>query len=156
MVFPRYAFIMDEFAVPRELSEMFTPEHFENYPLVKVPQAFVDERGSIRNIADGMLGDVAIIDCEEGSVRASHLHLKDWHLTYLISGLMTYYWTRSSTSSEILELEVSPGQLVISLPGEPHKMFFRQKSCFVAVSAFSRLQKNYEEDTVRMPNEFFG
>ena len=146
---------MKQFKTPTELSKMFLPQHFSRYPLVEIPQEFYDQRGSIRNIADGNLGDVAIIECEEGSIRANHIHEKDWHLTYLISGSMDYYWANSLTEKKFEKLELSAGQLVLTMAKEPHKMVFKEKSCFVAVSAVSRLQENYEIDTMKLSDDFF-
>jgi len=113
--------------IPTALSSLFSEEHFVNYPKVVIPQEFFDDRGSIRNIADGALGDVAVITSVNTSIRANHYHDKDWHLSYIVSGSMR----------------------------SPHKMIFLEESTFIAVSALSRNQENYESDTKRLPENFF-
>jgi uncharacterized RmlC-like cupin family protein len=139
--------------IPKELSSMFSLDDFADYPLVKVPQFFEDERGTISNIADGELGDVAVITSEKNAVRANHVHAEDWHLSYLVSGSMNYIWKEENSPEE--SLLVLPGQMVYSPPGIPHKMVFREKSTFIAVAAKNRSSEKYEEDTKRLPEDFF-
>ena len=50
--------------IPSTLSSLFSDENFANYPKVLIPQIFNDDRGSIKNLADGRLGDVAIISSQ--------------------------------------------------------------------------------------------
>jgi len=141
--------------IPVALSSMFSEIHFKDYPFVTVPQVFSDPRGSILNIADGLIGDVAIIESEIGAIRANHYHDDDWHLSYIVSGSMRYQWKDSVTSTEFNEVEVKAGQMVYSPSGAPHKMIFLEKSVFVAVAALSRSKDNYESDTHRLADDFF-
>lgn len=141
--------------IPHELSSMFSAIHFTNYPLVQVPQLFKDERGFIANIADGNLGDVAVIDSKANSIRANHIHENDWHLSYLISGSMTYLWRESIDSKITKVLHVVPGDLVYTPSKTPHKMVFTSDSIFVAVAALSRDQESYEQDTNRLVEGYF-
>jgi len=132
---------------------MFSVDDFAEYPLVRVPQFFEDDRGTISNIADGELGDVAVITSEKNAVRANHVHEQDWHLSYLVNGSMNYIWKGENGIEE--SLLVLPGQMIYSPPGIPHKMVFREKSTFIAVAAKCRSSENYEEDTRRLPVDFF-
>ena len=141
--------------IPNELSKVFTEDHFKNYPKVLVPQNFEDERGVIKNIADGKLGDVAIITSKANSVRANHVHNDDWHLSYLISGSMKYFWKNEIEASETKSVVVKAGEMVYTPKKSPHKMQFLEDSIFIAVSQLSRVQENYEEDTKRLPDNFF-
>jgi uncharacterized RmlC-like cupin family protein len=141
--------------IPKELSEIFTKDHFKNYPKVLVPQNFEDERGVIKNIADGKLGDVAIITSKANSVRANHVHDDDWHLSYLVSGSMKYFWKSEIEASETNSVVVKAGEMVYTPKKSPHKMQFLEDSIFIAVSQLSRVQENYEEDTKRLPDNFF-
>ena len=50
--------------IPNSLSSIFTDKHFANYPKVLVPQNFIDDRGSIKNIA--LVG--AIYDVKSGKL----------------------------------------------------------------------------------------
>lgn len=119
------------------------------YPLVEAFQTYFDDRGAILNIADGDIGDVAIIKSEAGSIRASHFHNKDWHLCYLVQGQLKYIW-KDSIELKSRSLLVEFGQSVITPPLIPHKFEFIQKSIMVVVSKLSRLEINYERDTVRL------
>ena len=141
--------------IPEELSKIFTEDHFKNYPKVLVPQNFEDERGVIKNIADGKLGDVAIITSKANSVRANHVHDDDWHLSYLVSGSMKYFWKNEIEASETKSVVVKAGEMVYTPKKSPHKMLFLEDSIFIAVSQLSRVQENYEEDTKRLPDNFF-
>ena len=141
--------------IPKELSKIFTEVHFKNYPKVLVPQNFEDERGVIKNIADGKLGDVAIITSKANSVRANHVHNDDWHLSYLVSGSMKYFWKNEIEASETKSVVVKAGEMVYTPKKSPHKMQFLEDSIFIAVSQLSRVQENYEEDTKRLPDNFF-
>jgi uncharacterized RmlC-like cupin family protein len=108
--------------IPKELSKIFTEDHFKNYPKVLVPQNFEDERGVIKNIADGKLGDVAIITSKANSVRANHVHDDDWHLSFLVSGSMKYFWKSEIEASETKSVVVKAGEMVYTPKKSPHKM----------------------------------
>jgi dTDP-4-dehydrorhamnose 3,5-epimerase-like enzyme len=137
------------------LSSLFQDFHFKNYPIVQVPQEFKDSRGTIRNIADGTLGDVAFITSSKGAVRANHIHTLDWHLTYLVSGRMIYQWKDAPESSEENKIEIGAGQLFFTPTNTPHKMTFLEESQFIAVSGLHRDKDSYESDTRRLPEDFF-
>ena len=141
--------------IPSALSSLFSEEHFVNYPKIVIPQEFFDDRGSIRNIADGALGDVAVITSVSTSIRANHYHDKDWHLSYVVSGSMRYLWKEELDSEIENSLIVKGGEMVYTKPGSPHKMIFLEETTFIAVSALSRNQENYESDTKRLPENFF-
>ena len=120
-----------------------------------VPQNFEDERGIIKNIADGKLGDVAIITSKANSIRANHVHDNDWHLSYIVSGSMKYFWKNEIETAEIKSIVVKAGEMVYTPKKSPHKMQFLEDSTFIAISQLSRVQENYEEDTKRLPDNFF-
>ena len=139
--------------IPSTLSSLFSEENFMNYPKILIPQIFNDDRGSIKNLADGRLGDVAIISSQPSSIRANHVHENDWHFSYLISGQMRYFW--KDPNKEVQSLIVKAGEMVYTPPKIPHKMQFLEESMFIAISELSRSQNNYEADTKKMPENFF-
>ena len=141
--------------IPNSLSSIFTDKHFANYPKVLVPQNFIDDRGSIKNIADGELGDVAVITSKANSIRANHIHDQDWHLCYLVSGSMKYYWSINLENSESESIVVNAGEMVYTPSKTPHKMLFLEDSVFVAISNLSRVQESYEADTKKLSDNFF-
>ena len=141
--------------IPKELSELFQEKHFANYPFVEIPQSFSDERGSIENIADGNLGDVAIITSVAGAMRANHVHKDDWHLSYMVSGSMRYYWRTDLNTENSESITVNAGEMIYTPPKAPHKMVFLEDSVFIAISGLSRVQENYEADTKKLSDNFF-
>ena len=141
--------------IPNSLSAIFTEKHFATYPKVLVPQNFVDDRGSIKNIADGKLGDVAVITSKANSIRANHIHDHDWHLSYLVSGSMKYYWSTNLENSKSESTIVNTGEMVYTPSKTPHKMLFLEDSVFVAISNLSRVQESYEADTKKLSDNFF-
>jgi len=138
--------------IPVTISDFFKPENFETYPLIQIPQEFTDSRGSIINIADGSLGDVAVIKSNLSSVRANHVHKNDWHLSYLVDGEIKYFWEEEGRQKSII---IHPGNLFYTPPRVPHKMLFLKESLFIAVAALSRTQENYENDTSRLDEKYF-
>ena len=138
--------------IPAELSNMFNETHFEKYPFITVPQSFSDSRGQILNIADGTLGDVAVIFSKQDSVRANHVHANDWHLSYMVFGSMGYSWSDESGQHYV---QVNTGDLIYTPPRVAHKMAFLEESCFIAVAALNRDSQNYEMDTSRLDDNFF-
>ncbi len=139
--------------IPSTLSSLFSEENFVHYPKILIPQIFNDDRGSIKNLADGRLGDVAIISSQALSIRANHVHENDWHFSYLVSGQMRYFW--KDHNKEVQSLIVKAGEMVYTPPKIPHKMQFLEESVFIAISELSRSQDNYEVDTKKMPENFF-
>jgi uncharacterized RmlC-like cupin family protein len=139
--------------IPEGISQFFKPENFETYPLIHLPQEFIDSRGSIVNIADGDLGDVAVITSKPNSIRANHVHKEDWHLSYLVDGEIKYFWEEDFKQKSII---IKPGELFYTPPKTAHKMIFLKESIFIAVAAMSRTQENYENDTTRLEDGHFN
>lgn len=142
--------------IPDEIKSYFSDQNFSGYPFVEVPQSFQDFRGRILNIADGKLGDVALITSTPGSIRANHYHKEDWHLTYVVSGAMKYFWKDNLDDFKKHEVLVSSGQLIFTPTMVPHMMQFSENSTFIAISKLSRQQLMYEHDTEKLEENFFG
>jgi dTDP-4-dehydrorhamnose 3,5-epimerase-like enzyme len=141
--------------IPTEIAAYFKNENFVDYPLVSVPQEFLDDRGLIRNVADGTLGDVAVIESNSGSVRANHYHREDWHLCYLISGAMEYAWKDSLSDEKSHKKVIAPSQMIFTPAMTPHRIKFLEDSIFISISKLSRISKNYENDTFKIEKNFF-
>ena len=139
--------------VPNELANYFGEKDFSEYPLVNVPQEFSDSRGVIRNLADGDIGDVAIISSAAGAVRANHVHNNDWHLCYLVYGSMEYHWRDQSGKNE--KIVFGANQMVFTPSLVPHKMVALEDSTFLSISRLSRISANYEADTRKLNADFF-
>ena len=134
---------------PIELSKLFSEEHFHNYPMVTIPQSFSDTRGTILNIADGVLGDVAYITSNKNAIRGNHYHQEDWHLSFLISGKMTYCW-KDPQNTLVESRTILPGELFYTPPRTLHRMIFEEDSEFIAISKLNRNHFKYESDIVRL------
>jgi quercetin dioxygenase-like cupin family protein len=142
--------------VPEEVAHLFTFSHFQNYPRIIIPQEFADHRGVIRNIADGKLGDVAVIESTPGAIRANHYHFEDWHFTYVVSGSIEYEWTTHVQDNSVQSIQFETGELIFTPSGVPHRMKFFKPTIFIAVSKLSRMAELYEKDTVRLDANFFN
>lgn len=131
--------------VPLEVSEFFKLKDFSEYPKVFIPQRFIDERGEIVNIADGSIGDVAIIYSKASSSRANHVHESDWHFSYCLSGSLNYSYEQDGFGTK--SIKIGTGELFFTPAGIPHRMDFLQDSVLVVVSRNSRKKENYDQDT---------
>ena len=116
-------------------------------PIVDLPDAFVDERGTIQPLVDLEIGSVQIITSKAGSVRGNHFHKTDWHYCYVVSGLMDYVY---QSSGFVFRSRTSPGEMFYTPPGVPHAMLFLEDTVFVNIARNSRHQADYEEDLVRV------
>jgi dTDP-4-dehydrorhamnose 3,5-epimerase-like enzyme len=141
--------------IPKELAAYFNEVNFENYPLVEIPQKYIDTRGQILNIADGQLGDVALITSTTDAIRANHYHQEDWHLCFLLSGQLRYEW-KDFDEKDANYIEVSESQMIFTPKKVAHKLTFLTPSTFIAVSKLSRKQNDYERDTIKLPFEYFS
>ena len=142
---------MEQMTFPPELLSYFSPGDFENYPIIKIPQTFTDNRGSIINLADGVLGDVALIQSKQNSIRANHYHQEDWHLCYLIEGKFKYEWYRIG-DTKVSATTILPGQLIFTPKLVAHRLQFLEPSKFITISKLSRISEKYESDTIRLPD----
>ena len=133
--------------VPQELDQYFDSGNFEDYPLITIPQKFYDERGTILNLADGKLGDVALIKSSTGAIRANHYHLEDWHLCYVINGKLNYSWKSFDDDLAPSSMEVKSGSLIFTPKLIAHKLEFLEPTSLIIVSKLSRISSKYELDT---------
>lgn len=137
--------------IPKELSKYFSEIDFIDYPLINIPQKYQDNRGIISNLADGKIGDIAIITSHNKTIRAGHYHKNDWHLCYLIDGEFEYQWS-SINSTGLRKLKVKPGELIYTPNKVYHELIFKKDSTFISISKLSRISAAYEKDTVRITN----
>jgi quercetin dioxygenase-like cupin family protein len=131
--------------IPLELSGYFSQEDLSSYPKLSIPQSYTDERGMIINVADGVLGDVAIIESAKNAVRANHVHKSDWHLSFCIMGSLEYSFEDSN--GNVSSTKISKGELFFTPEAVPHRMDFLEDTILVVVSKNSRLREKYEDDT---------
>jgi quercetin dioxygenase-like cupin family protein len=142
--------------IPLELSGYFRESDFLEYPFVSIPQSFLDSRGEIKNLADGVIGDVALITSNTGAIRANHYHQNDWHLCYLLSGKMKYFWSENLGDQKFGSTEVGSGEMVFTPMKSPHKIEFLENSVFLSISKLSRISEKYDEDTFKLHENHFS
>lgn len=115
---------------------------------------FKDERGFITRLIDTdeyPIRAILYITSKKGTERGNHLHKKDAHFVYCVSGKFRYYEKNmdkknAKTESVILK----PGDLVLSKPGVAHAMKFLEDTVFMAFTTEKREQNKYEEDIQRI------
>ena len=116
-------------------------------------ESFYDDRGVIAPIINkGELefGSVFYIHSFPNSVRANHYHKEDFHLTYIINGKMKYFERPVGSQEKPKVFEFENGQTFFTRPNFEHAMLFLEESQIVCLSKLSRIQENYELDTVRL------
>ena len=119
-------------------------------PIVELPEAFVDQRGSIQPLVDLDMKSCVLIKSVEGSVRANHYHKTDWHFCYLLEGELAYYHRPQGSLEAPEKIIVKPGQMIFTPPLVEHAMVFLADSVFLTLGRNSRCQKAYEADVVRV------
>lgn len=135
--------------IPKELQFYFNQEDFVNYPVIRIPQQFSDERGLILNLAGGILGDVSVISSKKNSVRANHYHKKDWHLCYILSGNAEYFWS-DVTNQNTNKIQISAGQMLFTPTQTAHKFIFFSNTQLITISKLMRKKILYDSDTVKI------
>ncbi len=138
---------------------------------------YVDQRGGITMVLDTgeakhksiaealakalndqgvLIRSVLLITSKKGTIRANHYHKTDFHYCYLLSGKMEY--TEAPMKGEHPPAfgepretaAVNTGDMVYTPPMSAHAMRFLDDTVFLAFARNSRLQENYEADTVRV------
>lgn len=130
----------------------------------------IDERGSIKTIADGDFKCVQLIESRKGSIRSNHMHKKGGHWLYVLSGKMIYreYAVHPDDlitvrcgddfSEQLIPLlkpdwdlvrEVGPGEKIWSGPWMYHQTEFLEDTVMVSCAITPLDHDSYESDTVR-------
>lgn len=108
-----------------------------------------DSRGQILSIVDEQVSNVSIIHCNSDSIRSNHYHLTDWHMMYVLSGKIDYFF--KAINSDVIEyLAVNIGDNIFTPPMEIHATYFPVETSLIVSSLNPRDQKTYESDTVRV------
>lgn len=112
---------------------------------------FVDERGGITSILSGdnpSIKSVLSITSKAGSIRSNHYHKKDSHYCYIVSGRAE--WREQPMSGgEVESAILEAGDMVYTAPMIIHTVKFLEDTVFFAFATESRLQENYEADTIK-------
>lgn len=117
--------------------------------IIKLEEAFVDERGKIIPLVDLPMKSCVLITSKKGTIRANHYHKTDWHFCYVINGSIEYYHRPVGSKEPPEKITVKQGQLFFTPPMVEHAMVFREDTMFLTLGRNSRKQKSYESDLVR-------
>ena len=71
-----------------------------------------DSRGDILSIVNVPIKNVSIINCNPGSIRSNHYHLKDFHYMYVLEGTLTTF-TRMLTRAQFAILRSTEVKLYL-------------------------------------------
>lgn len=116
-----------------------------------LPLAFVDSRGVIQNILEGVpIEGVALIISAAGTERSNHYHKEDFHYLFVISGRMQYYERDIEEVFTGSPTIIEQGQMVFTPPMKVHKTVFMQDTILLSLSKRARSNDLHEEDVVRM------
>lgn len=122
--------------------------------VIKTKPEFQDERGFITRLIDTdkyPLRAVLYITSKKGTVRGNHLHKKDAHFVYCLSGKFRYSEKDlSKKKSKKQSVILKPGDIVLSRPGIAHSMEFLEDTIFLAFTTEKREQDKYEADIQRV------
>lgn len=114
------------------------------------PDAFVDERGWIENIAFGEFRCVGLIFSKAGSVRSNHWHKTDSHVLYVLSGEMHYYERDLDGEYGPEPVVLQAGQSYYTGPRLVHRTFFPVDTVLISCSKNPRDHESHESDVVRV------
>ena len=122
--------------------------------VVHIKPEFEDERGYISRLVDTdeyPLRTVLYITSKKGTLRGNHLHKKDAHFVYCLSGMFRYSEKDfSNKKSRKLSVILKSGDIVLSRPGIAHSMEFLEDTVFLAFTTEKRDQGEYEADIQRV------
>lgn len=115
----------------------------------RLKPSFKDKRGLIMDVLAGTPVDaVTLITSKKGAARGNHHHKKTTQWTFVVSGKLRFLTRKAGKKVARL---MSPGDLAISRPGEPHAFVAVTDCVFLSLSKGPRRGKDYEKDTYRLP-----
>lgn len=119
--------------------------------ILRMPEPFVDNRGTIQPLLDVEIKSSVIIRSLEGAVRGNHYHKEDFHYCYVVSGRLLYrFRPAQSEMSRTEDIEIGPGQMFFTPPMVEHAMVMLEPTIFIAFGGRTRQQSAYEDDLVRV------
>lgn len=108
---------------------------------------FQDARGAIRDLITDEIHSITEITFTPGAIRGNHVHQHTTQWTYLIFGELTM---ATVDSGKVLEKNLFPGDLVVSLPNEPHAFRAITEAKILVFTKGPRSGSNYALDTQRV------
>ena len=113
--------------------------------------AFVDERGSIKNILERPIRHVAIITSKAGTIRGNHYHSRDEQYIYVVSGSFeSYSYDTRFQGIEPKKQIFREGDLIFTPPLVAHAYKYLEDTVFLNLTIDLRESERYEEHTVQV------
>jgi quercetin dioxygenase-like cupin family protein len=119
---------------------------------VCIEPVYTDVRGSIFDLIEDTVAHVGIVTFKAGAVRANHYHKVSTQYSYVISGELELFTSCIDGSDKKTE-RLGPGSLSTIPPGIIHKYIAITDAMVLDVTTLSRLNNQYETDTIRVTNE---
>jgi mannose-6-phosphate isomerase-like protein (cupin superfamily) len=113
------------------------------------PPPFLNDAGSITNIAFGDFACVGIIRSFAGSYRSKHYHQTDSHVLYVLEGEMLY-WERELDGDYGPPIRVQQGEAIETGPLVVHQTYFPVNTVLISASKLQRDHQSHESDVVRV------
>lgn len=134
----------------REFSALVDTGRYPDQVAVPLDEPFVNHNGKIQNVLLERFTSAAVISSVPGSVRANHFHKTDWHYSYVISGVVEYYWRACGSKEAPAHARFEAGTMFFTPPLVEHAMFFPEATTFLTLAKNIRDSEHHEEDVVRL------
>jgi oxalate decarboxylase/phosphoglucose isomerase-like protein (cupin superfamily) len=118
--------------------------------VIKPSPAFVNEAGSIVNIAFGEFTCISLIHSVAGAYRSRHWHSTDSHVLYVLRGEMWYKERDLDGEYPAEWTKVLQGESVYTPPLVVHQTWFPVNTTLISASKNRRDHASHEADVQRV------
>ena len=122
--------------------------------VIRPTWSFVNEAGSITNIAFGEFTCVSLIHSLPGKFRSRHWHSTDSHVLYVVRGEMWYKERELDGEYPSEWTRVYAGESVYTPPLVVHQTFFPRATDLISMSRNRRDHASHEADVNRVDEEW--
>lgn len=135
----------------REFTAAVERGEFPESVAVPLDEPFVNENGSIQNLALEKFTSIAAIHSMAGAIRANHRHKTDWHYAYVVHGEVHYFEVPAEANAAIGidAYRFRKGDLFFTRPTVDHAMYFPVDTTIITLAKNIRDTEHHEEDVER-------
>ncbi len=108
---------------------------------------FEDERGTITNILQEPVANIALITSKRGTVRSNHWHKEDHHWIFVLSGSVQYS-ERNLDGSGVTHQVFSKGDRFFTPALKVHRVTFLEDSVILSMSKNAQTQEQHDLDCI--------
>jgi hypothetical protein len=134
----------------REFSALVEQGSYPEQVQVPLDEPFSNPNGTIQNLILERFTSAALISSVRGSIRANHYHKTDWHYSYVVSGMVWYYWRPVGAEGPPKTAKFGAGTMFFTPPLVEHSMFFPEQTTFLTFAKNVRDHDHHEADLVRI------